>query len=84
MQDILLDLIDDSPDSEPQALAEGRGLMDGNHRRGPFGGMQTVALMMDDGGLRDGRRRAYRGSDRFPANVRGGRVRRRAVWFSEN
>jgi hypothetical protein len=82
-------LLDDSPDAEPQTLAEGHGLMDGDHRRGPFGGTYKVALMMDDSGGRDGhprngRRLTSRGFNRLPANVQGGRVRRRLIKFSAN
>jgi len=80
--DLAAAVLDDPTDPEPKPLADGRGLQDGDHRRGPFGGTYRVALMMGDGGARDGRRTAARASGRARADVRGGRVRRRMITFT--
>jgi hypothetical protein len=85
--DLVVAFLDDLPDSDPGTLTAGRGLMDGDHRQGPFGGAYRVALMMDDGSVRDGgpldgRRLASRASNRLPANVRG--ERRRTINFGSN
>ena len=84
--DLAAAVLDDPPDPEPETLAAGRGLRDGDHRRGPFGGTYKVALMMDDGARhghpRDGQRLVSRAFDRLPANVRGGRGRPRTITFT--
>ena len=85
--DLSAAVLNDLP--EPETLAAGRGLMDGDHRRGPFGGPSKVALMLDDGGARNGHPRDGRhlvpcAIDRLPANVRGERVRRRTIKFTAN
>jgi hypothetical protein len=80
--DLAAAVLDDPTEPEPKTCATGRGLRDGDHRWGPFGGTYRVALMMGDGGARDSRRLAARASGRSRADVRGGRVRRRTIKFT--
>jgi hypothetical protein len=60
--DITPTFLEDSEEPIPRTLAAASGLMDRNHRRGPFGGGSRIGLMMDDQGDQ---------SRRYPHWVRG-------------